>query len=119
MSALTSLRDRLRSLLGDQRPRKLPRRGPKPRIGSYVVHVGEGVRMRMQAGMSDELWKWLMDHGWRVVPHHPDRRHYREVPASVLTRLIDSGPDMRFKLMAEAIALAEHRAPQTTRPPVP
>jgi hypothetical protein len=73
--------------------------------------------MRMQAGLSDDLWKWMMDHGWRVVAHQPDRRHYREVPASLVTRLIDSDPALRARLMAEAITLAEVRVVPATRPP--
>jgi hypothetical protein len=117
MSALTSLRDRLRALLGDQRPRKMPRRGAKPRIGSYVVHVGMGVRFTVQAGLSDELWVWLMDHGWRVVTHKPDRRTYRDLPSSWVTRLIDSHPTTRNKLIASAIEQAEVRTQIIARPP--
>jgi hypothetical protein len=117
MSALNSLRDRLRALLGDQQPRKLPRRGAKPRIGSHVVHAGHGMRMTVQAGMSDELWIWLMDQGWRVVTHRPDRRRYRDIPASWVTRLVDAHPATRKKLMAGAIEQAEGRGAVAARPP--
>lgn len=119
MSALSSLRDKLRTLLGNTRTRQLPRRSAKPRIGSHIVHVGAGVRMLVQAGMSDELWVWLMDHGWRVVMHRPDRRLYRDLPSSYVTRLIDSEVGERNALLAEAIENAETRAsvpPRTFHP---
>jgi hypothetical protein len=115
MSALTTLKDRLRAMLGSSHPRQLPRRGAKPRIGSYVVHVGSGVRLMVQAGMSDELWIWLMDHGWRVVTYRPERRRYRDIPASYVTQLIDSHASMRNRLMAEAIQNAESRAVVSSR----
>jgi hypothetical protein len=117
MRALKSLRDRLRTLLGDQSPRKLPRRSAKPRIGSHVVHVEKGVRFTVQAGLSDELWIWLMDSGWRVVTHRPDRRQYRDLPSSWVTRLIDAHPTTRNKLIASAIEQAEVRAAIISRPP--
>jgi hypothetical protein len=115
MSTLSSLRDRLRTLLGNTRARQLPRRSAKPRIGSHIVHVSAGVRMLVQAGMSDELWIWLMDHGWRVVMHRPERRQYRELPSSYVTRLIDSEVGERNQLLAEAIANAEARATVVTK----
>jgi len=107
---MVSLRSRLRSLLGkprEQVPRGLARRGRKPRIGAYVVHVQQGLRLTMQAGLSDELWQWLMDQGWRVPPIHPDRRTYRDIPGSFVTRLIDAHPTERRKVMYEAMKSAK------------
>jgi hypothetical protein len=112
MSSINSLRSRLRSLLGQPTkvPRQMPRRGRKPRIGASVVQVKLGLRLVVQAGMSDELWKWLMDQGWRVVEHRPDRREYFDIPASWVTRLIDADPAHRKRLMAEAIESAQPRS---------
>jgi hypothetical protein len=104
-----SLRTRLRSLLGEQVPRRLPRRCSKPRIGTYVVHVQEGMRLVVQAGLSDELWQWLMDQGWRVPSVHPDRRAYRDIPVSFVTKLIDSDPAHRQQVMFEAIMSAQRK----------
>jgi hypothetical protein len=115
MSALNNLKDRLRAMLGNSRARQLPRRGGKPRIGSHVVHVESGVRLIVQAGMSDELWIWLMDHGWRVVNYRPDRRRYRDIPSSYVTLLIDSHPSARNALMAEAIENAKSRTAISSR----
>jgi hypothetical protein len=107
MNPIGSLRTRLRSLLGEQVPRCLPRRSRKPRIGTYVVHVEDSLRLVMQAGLSDDLWQWLMDRGWRVPSYHPDRRAYRDIPVSCVTRLIDADPERREQALAEAISSAQ------------
>jgi hypothetical protein len=109
MDALRSIRDRLRSLAGERRPRRLPRRSARPQIGVRIVQVESSVRLTVQAGLSDELWIWLLDGGWRVVTHRPDRRRYRDIPWSQVTRLIDCDPAHREQLLAEAIWDAESR----------
>ena len=112
MSRIGSLRTRLRSLLGEPIERSVPRRSRKPRIGTYVVHVQEGLRLVMQAGLSDDLWRWLMDRGWRVPSYHPDRRTYRDIPVSFITRLIDCDERHREQVLFEAIMSAH---PKPTR----
>jgi hypothetical protein len=109
MNTLQSIRDRVRSLAGERRPRRLPRRSAKPRIGSRIVQIESGVRLTVQAGLSDELWIWLLDRGWRVVTHRPERRCYRDIPWSQVTRLIDCDSTSREKMLAEAISNAESR----------
>jgi hypothetical protein len=109
MNALQSIFDRVRSLAREQCPRQLPRRSAKPPIGARIVQVESGVRLTVQAGLSDELWIWLLDRGWRVVTHRPDRRRYREISWSRVTRLIDCGPAHRERVLTEAIWDAESR----------
>jgi hypothetical protein len=109
MNALQSIFYRVRSLAHEQRPRRLPRRSAKPPIGARIVQVESGVRLAVQAGLSDDLWIWLLDRGWRVVTHRPDRRRYRDIPWSQVTRLIDCDPVYRQKLLDEAIWNAEFR----------
>jgi hypothetical protein len=104
-----ALRARLRLPVGKQVLRQLPRRSAKPRIGAYAVHVRQELRLMIQAGMSDELWQWLIDQGCRVETHRPDRRTYRDIPASYVTRLIDAHPAHREQLMAEATANAQSK----------
>jgi len=115
MSIFLRIRLRLRSLMGVRYERQLPRRSAKPNIGSAIIHVEAGLRLVVQAGMSDELWLWLLARGWRVVSFRPDRRRYREVPWSWVTLLIDSDPASREKLFAEAIAQAKPRASRGNR----
>jgi hypothetical protein len=75
-----------------------------------VVHAQKGLRFVALAGMSDSLWLWLMNQGWRVDPHRPDRREYRDIPASYVTRLTDADPGQRKRLLVEAIVSAQPRA---------
>ncbi|HEX4585303.1 MAG TPA: hypothetical protein VH183_10765 [Burkholderiaceae bacterium] len=65
--------------------------------------------MIVAAGMSDDLWQWLMDQGWREVTYRPDRRIYRQVPASCAALLIDAADDERVRLLEDAMDRAELR----------
>ncbi len=110
MGAIDLLRKRVVQLFSGPIQRKLPKRSQKPRIGTYVVQVQQSVRLVMPAGMSDELWKWLMDHGWRVVTHRPERRVYLDIPASWVRRLMDANDYEREWLLVEAIKSAQPRS---------
>jgi hypothetical protein len=104
---MTSLTAIARRMLGLHRPRSLARRGRRPAIGAEVVH-GD-LRMTMQAGLEEELWQWLQDQGWRELSYCPDRRRYRDIPTSWVTRLIDATPEERNDLLASAMARASLR----------
>ncbi len=104
---IASLRNRVRGFLSLQKERARPRRGPKPAIGACIVC--DDVRMTIQAGMSDDLWRWLVQQGWRELTYRPDRRHYREVPSTWATRLIDAPLELRAQVLAAAVAKASHR----------
>ena len=107
MSPGPLLRCKVRNLLGIRQVRALPRRGPKPRVGVGIV-CGD-VRMTVPAGVSDELWNWLMDQGWREVTYRPERRAYRHIPASRVAKLIDAEEDMRVHVLEAAMRHAELR----------
>jgi hypothetical protein len=99
----------VRGVLGLRKERALPRRTGKPAIGSLVV-CGD-LRMTIQAGLSDELWQWLLDQGWRELTYRPDRRHYRELPSPWVTRLIDALPETRPLVLGAAVSKATKRPP--------
>jgi hypothetical protein len=44
----------------------------------------------VQAGLHPELWEWLQDNGFRTITVSPDRRRYRDVPASMVRKLFES-----------------------------
>ena len=90
---IQSLHDRLRGFLRFRIERAPPRRGPKPAMGAYIV-CGD-LRMTIQAGVTDELWEWLMGQGWRELRYAPDRRHYLVVPTRYVTELIDAPAEQR------------------------
>jgi hypothetical protein len=102
-----SLRGHIRRLLRVRSERALPRRGPKPAIGAYVV-CGE-LRMTIQAGVTDELWEWLLGQGWRELRYAPDRRHYLVVPACYVTALIDAPVELRSRALSVALSHASVR----------
>ncbi len=95
-------------MLGVQRRRAALRPGPRPRLGARIV-FGD-VRLTVQAGLTDDAWKWLVDRGWREVTYAVDRRAYRDVPSSWVARLFDAtDPVTRAELLDAAIREAEHR----------
>ncbi len=104
------LRDQIRTFLKIRKARQLSRFNPealKPRIGSHIVR-GE-IRMTVQAGLTDELWAWLGSQGWREPEVFPDRRHYRDIPASWVTRLFDAQPEYRVKMLVAGVSRATVR----------
>jgi hypothetical protein len=80
--------DGFRTLFKIRRERRQLPRGPKPRLGAKVfLH---DVRMTVQAGLTDELWNWLQQIGFREITFSPDRRRYRDIPPSLVARLFDA-----------------------------
>jgi hypothetical protein len=102
-----TLRDRFRGFLNVRCERALPRRGPKPAIGSQIA-LGD-LRMTIQAGFSDDLWDWLVQQHWRELRYRPEHRHYREVPYISVGRLIDAPSDKRSLILNVALARASPR----------
>ncbi len=92
MDASNVLVDLFRTLTGQRRERLLPRRCAKPAIGTRIVLPDGGMRMTLPAGVSDALWAWLLDAGWRVERHRPDRRHYRDIPRFLVEQLLSCDP---------------------------
>jgi hypothetical protein len=101
------VRDRVRTLLRIRVERGRSSVGAKPGIGSRIS-CGD-VRMTVQAGMSDGLWRWLVKQGWREITFRPDRRHYRDIPTAYVTRLVDSNPDERDRVLAASVVNAVYR----------
>ena len=114
MQLAQQVRDQVRNLLNIRTARQVTpiRSKPKP---DFAIFRGE-VRMVVQAGLSDELWEWLTTQGWREPVVWPDRRRYRDVPASLVRRLFDARPEDRMKVLALAVSRATakpsiHRSP--------
>lgn len=110
---VSHVRDQVRTLLKIRRKREVPQEGEKPPFGTKLC-CGE-IRMTVRSGMSDALWRWLLDSGWREVAVRPDRRRYKDIPSAYVTRLIDSvANEERARVMTAAIANAAYR-PRMTR----
>jgi hypothetical protein len=99
------VRDRVRTLLRIRVPRGTPSIGPKPALGARLYR--DDVRLTVQAGMTDALWRWLVREGWREITYRPDRRRYRDVPTAYVTRLIDAeSNEERARVLAAAVSNA-------------
>ncbi len=96
--------DGLRNLFNVRVTRARPDRGAKPRLGAKIC-CGE-VRMSVQSGLTDDMWSWLQEQGWREISHRPDRRRYRDVPPSLVTKLFDAGPGDRLAALKDAMNAA-------------
>ena len=110
---VSHVRDQVRTLLKIRCERGIPLAGRKPPFGAKLV-CGD-IRMTVRSGMSDQLWRWLIDQGWREVAVRPDRRRYKEIPTHFVLRLIDAvANEERALVMEFAIANAQYR-PSMTR----
>lgn len=85
--------------------------GPKPRMGATLCSAG--LRMTVQAGLTDEMWQWLAALGWRELRSGENRLHYRALSSSLVNRLYDVGPDDRQKILLLAIREATRPTRQT------
>lgn len=109
LALVTQVRDQFRTLMRIRRDRALPSAGHKPGVGARIT-CGD-LRMSVQAGMADSLWRWLAKLGWREVMFRPDRRRYRDIPHGFVTQLIDAAPEERERILAVATSHASFRAP--------
>ena len=104
MNLVGPVRDRVRTLLNIRVERDVPGVGTKPAIGSRIFR--DDLRMSVQAGMTDGLWRWLVSQGWREITFRPDRRRYRDIPSAYVTQLIDCASEQRERVLHAAIANA-------------
>lgn len=79
----------------------------KPRIGATIYCAD--LRMIVQPGMSDPLWRWLAERGWRELDDLTSRHRLRALPASAVTALFDGAPEQWEHLLAEAIKQAVYK----------
>jgi hypothetical protein len=99
--------DGFRNLFNIRTERKRPPPGPKPKMGARIyLH---DVRMAVQAGLSDELWDWLQELGFREITFSPDRRRYRDLPRSIVAQMYDAPREEWRPLLKQAIRESAYR----------
>lgn len=109
LALVAQVRDQFRTLMRIRRDRTLPPAGHRPGVGARIA-CGD-LRMSVQAGMSESLWRWLTRLGWREVMFRPDRRRYRDIPHGFVTQLVDAATEERERILAVAITHASYRVP--------
>lgn len=104
MSLLALLRDKVRTLFGIRKPRRVAGAVEKPAAGAKIIK-GD-LRMTVQVGLSDDLWDWLVDRGWREATYNPDRRRYHDFPPAWVAALHEAGETERAETLAGGEAAA-------------
>jgi hypothetical protein len=91
-------------LLGRKKEQQRRREASKPAIGATLCCAG--LRMTVQAGLSDDLWQWLVKLGWRELLPRENRLHFKPLPTALVTRLFDCPADDRERVLLAAIRQA-------------
>ena len=76
----------------------------RPRIGGTICY--SQFRMTVTTGFTRDLWLWLEDKGWRVMPDEDNRYRYRALPSHVIAALVDAAPEQREALLSLALRAA-------------
>jgi hypothetical protein len=73
----------------------------KPAIGATICC--SGMRMSVQAGLSDDLWHWLVSLGWRELAPGENRLQLKPLPTTLVTKLFDAQPTEWERVLMNAI----------------
>ncbi len=79
----------------------------KPAIGATICC--SGMRMSVQAGLSDDLWHWLVSLGWRELAPGANRLQLKPLPTGLVTKLFDAQPTERERVLTSAIRQVTRR----------
>ena len=98
-------------LLGRRSERQRAREAARPAVGATLCCAG--LRMTVQAGLSEDLWQWLVRLGWRELQPRESRHQFRPLPTALVTRLFDGPAADRDRVLLAAIRHSGHGS--TTR----
>jgi hypothetical protein len=90
--------------LARRKREELRRLARKPHVGATIYCAD--LRMSVQAGMSSDLWRWLVGRGWRALEDNARRHRLRALPSSTVTALVDASADRWEDLLATAMKQA-------------
>ena len=95
----------IQTLFHRGRPTKERRRlqvaGLCPGVGSTISR--RHILMTVTHPLQQDLWDWLVLMGWREARTKPERRRYRCLPDTTLTRLIHADRSERESLYQDLI----------------
>jgi hypothetical protein len=83
---------------------ELRRLARRPHVGATIYCAD--LRMSVQAGMSVDLWRWLVGRGWRELDDLARRNRLRALPSSAVTALFDAAPERWEDLLTRAMGQA-------------
>lgn len=90
--------------LARRKREELRRLAHKPHIGATIYSAD--LRMQVQAGMSNDLWRWLVERGWRPLDDTVRRHRLRAVPTNAVMALFDAPAERWEHLLSTAIKQA-------------
>lgn len=73
----------------------------KPSVGATICAAN--LRMTVQAGLSNELWVWLVRNGWRELHAGEDRYAMRAIPSIAVAKLFDASADRWEEALSAAM----------------
>jgi hypothetical protein len=91
----------------------------KPGTGATLCCAG--LRMTVQAGLTDEMWSWLSGLGWRELRRGESRLRFSPLPSTLVSRLYDVSPEDRQRVLLAAIRESSKphvSAPRHERAPI-
>lgn len=103
------MKDWLRNLLSIRQTRRANPTKGAPKIGGAIIC--DGVRMRITAPVTQELWEWMVLSGWRHIPVANDRRATVELPEDALAQLVRAAPSERNSVQARLLLAATQQEP--------
>ena len=83
------------------------RSASKPAIGATICC--SGLRMTVQAGLSDDLWHWLVSLGWRELASGENRLRLKPLSTTLVTKLFDAQAEERERVLMNAIRQVTRR----------
>lgn len=86
-------------------------RATKPRQGATLCCAG--LRMPVQAGLTEEMWDWMAGLGWRELRSNENRLHFQPLPSTMVSRLYDVSAEDRQRVLVAAIREATRPRSET------
>lgn len=96
MGLWSRLIDRVRTITGVRKARRVPAVSQKPPAGTSIVL--DNLRMRLKYAIDDDLWQWLVSKGWRTMQLRNNRRRYVVVAEKTLMKLMKADLEGRNAL---------------------
>ena len=102
---MSRLKDFFRSTFRIRVKRRLMPVDKVPSVGSRLTL--NGMRMRVEAPMSEDTWNWMVLHGWRECKFRNDRRRYVDLPKGAYDRLRQAPPRQRDRVHKRILDFVE------------
>lgn len=108
------IKDSLRTLFRIRVRRRLDSADRLPEVGARIIL--DGMRMRVDAPLSEDAWQWLMLQGWRECRFRSDRRGYIDLPPGAYKQLRIASPRHRERTHRRIVEFVRKARQYSPRP---